>query len=95
MGLEASRLFSSKGFFVVAVDANVKGVGPDAMTGRSRPGLEDLQKELGEENVKACQLDVTNKAGFDALVKELEAELPAKCNSKVATLDVVFANAGG
>ncbi|KAI9000107.1 short-chain dehydrogenase/reductase SDR [Hyaloraphidium curvatum] len=93
MGLATARLFAAKGFLVVAVDVVEEGE-TDAATGRVRPGLAALRRELGEDNVLTAKLDVADKPGFEALVGRLERELPARCNSPGAVLDVVFANAG-
>ncbi|KAJ3335553.1 hypothetical protein HDU93_005062 [Gonapodya sp. JEL0774] len=93
MGRETARLFSGRGWFVVAVDVNNSN-STDSLTGRLRSGLNDLEAELGSQNVHTACLDVSHKDEFDALIRELESLLPGKTGSPKAVLDVVFANAG-
>jgi hypothetical protein len=88
MGLETSRLFSSNGWFIVAVDNNIETT-TDINTQRPRPGLKELEAELGgASNVHIAKVDVSKKDEFDALIEELEKKLPD------GKLDIVFANAG-
>ena len=55
MGLETTRLFHSKGWFVGGYDVN-------------EAGLKALEKELGAENCIVAKLDVTDKKSYDAAV---------------------------
>ncbi|KAI9000102.1 short chain dehydrogenase [Hyaloraphidium curvatum] len=95
MGLEASRLFHSKGWFVVGVDVNLEDQPENPATGYPRRGLRSLEAELGgPSECFVRRLDVSDKAAFDALVDDLEKALPGLTGAGEAKLDVVFANAG-
>lgn len=53
----------------------------------NREGLSNLQTSLGEENCRTWELDVTDKAAYDAVIGEV-------AESTGGSLDLLFNNAG-
>ncbi|MGB0921910.1 MAG: SDR family oxidoreductase [Alphaproteobacteria bacterium] len=74
MGLATARLFASKGWFVGGFDVN------DA-------GLDELQKELGQENCLTGRLDVRDIEAFHQSVARF-------AEASGGRMDVMFNNAG-
>jgi NAD(P)-dependent dehydrogenase (short-subunit alcohol dehydrogenase family) len=74
MGRETAKLFADKDWFVGVFDVNTDG-------------LKTLEQELGSDNCLTRQLDVTDKADFDAAMAAFAEETGG-------TLDLLFSNAG-
>jgi NAD(P)-dependent dehydrogenase (short-subunit alcohol dehydrogenase family) len=72
MGREGARLFHANGWRVAAID-------------RHEAGLAELAQELGTDRLWTRQLDVTDKAAFDAAVADFCAD---------GGLDMMWNNAG-
>ena len=74
MGRETARLFGERGWFVGGYDVN-------------EGGLKALEREIGAGDCLVRQLDVTDKADYDAAVAEF-GEVTG------GTLDLLYNNAG-
>ncbi len=74
IGLATARRFASEGWWIGAADVDVKG-------------LEALRAELGDGNCAVWELDVTDKAAYDAVVSDLGSRTGG-------SLDLLFNNAG-
>ncbi len=74
IGRATAELFAAQGWWIGAADRNIDG-------------LEDLRNALGEHACHTWQLDVTDKAAYDAVITELSDE-------KSGRLDLLFNNAG-
>jgi len=83
------------GWLVVAFDINLEDAGPDALSGRRRPGLKSLQKELGgPSECYIAQVDVGDRDQVEKAITDVEAQLPALNKGKKAMVDMIWANAG-
>lgn len=74
IGLATARRFAAAGWWVGGADLNTAGLGA-------------LKSELGAANCAVWELDVTDKAAFDAVVGQLAVETGG-------SLDLLFNNAG-
>jgi len=74
IGLATARRFAAAGWWVGGADLNAAG-------------LAALKNELGAANCSVWALDVTDKAAFDAVVRQLAVETGG-------SLDLLFNNAG-
>ncbi len=74
IGRATAELFAAKGIWVGAADRNTSG-------------LEKLRDDLGESCCRTWQLDVTDKAAYDAVIAEFAGETGGR-------LDLLFNNAG-
>ncbi len=74
IGRATAERFAEQGWWVGAADLNAGG-------------LEELRDALGKDNCRSWQLDVTDKAAYDAVVAELAEETGGR-------LDLLHNNAG-
>jgi NAD(P)-dependent dehydrogenase (short-subunit alcohol dehydrogenase family) len=74
IGRATAELFAAHGWWIGACDLDTRG-------------LEDLQDALGKDHCRPWQLDVTDKAAYDAVVAELAEETGGR-------LDLLYNNAG-
>ena len=74
IGRATAELFAERGWWIGAAD-------------RDASGLEALRERLGKEHCRAWELDVRDKARYDAVVAELGEETGGR-------LDLLFNNAG-
>jgi NAD(P)-dependent dehydrogenase (short-subunit alcohol dehydrogenase family) len=74
IGRATAELFAEQGWWIGAADRNVSG-------------LETLRDALGSDRCRTWQLDVTDKAAYDAVIGELAEEADGR-------LDLLFNNAG-
>jgi len=74
MGRATARLFARNGWFVGICDVNEQG-------------LEALASEIGAENCHAGKLDVTDRAAYQAMLKDFDGRSGGR-------LDVLYNNAG-
>lgn len=82
---------------MVALDVNLQDTGIDPGTGRARPGLISLEKELGgPSNVYIRKVDVSRSDEFEACIADVQDKLPklTGATNKTCLIDVCFANAG-
>ena len=75
MGSSTAKLFKEKGWFIGCYDIN-------------KENLENLEKELGNNNIIYEQLDVTDKDQFEKCLNSFSLKTKNK-------LDILFNNAGG
>lgn len=74
IGLATARRFFAEGWWIGGADVDASG-------------LETLRQELGEDNCCVWELDVTDKAAYDAVVADL-------ADRTGGSLDLLFNNAG-
>lgn len=74
IGRATAELFAAQGFWIGASDVNTEG-------------LEELRAALGTDHCHTWQLDVTDKAAYDAVIAEVSEQTGGR-------LDLLFNNAG-